>query len=159
MQDQQILNQMVALSEKKLEMLIRLKGLSEKQNKAFYTHKLDSIEQILSKKDEIIQYIHQLDDAFLMASDNLKEMLDIKSLEDLSNSSLNGRNELKELIRNITDTVESIILVEKDSYNSAKGIQKDLANKIKDVNAGRKITTAYNFKPSNNPSYFFDKKK
>ena len=138
MQEQQILNQMIALSEKKLEMLTKLKEYSEKQNRAFQEQNLDSVENILNKKDEIIQYVRKLDDAFLMASDNLKELLEITSLEDLSKTSLIGRKELKILIEDITAMVESIIQLEKSSYENASGMKKEIAEKIKGVNTGRR---------------------
>jgi phosphate uptake regulator len=64
MQEQQVLNQMVALSGKKLEMLTELKKLSEQQRQAFQDNNIAAVEPILNKKDEIIRYVRQLDDAF-----------------------------------------------------------------------------------------------
>lgn len=159
MQEQQLLNQMIALSRKKLEMLQDLQRLSEKQNKAFQEKALDDIENLLNRKDEIIEYIQKLDNAFLSVSENIKEQLGIQSLEELSETGLDGRVELKELIREITSTVEEVIQLEKDSYSSASDMKEELGDKIKGVNTGKKITTAYTIKPTSSPSYFFDKKK
>ncbi len=159
MQEQQILDQMVALSQKKLEMLIKLRTLSEQQKEAFQNKKLHIVEEVLEKKDEIIRYINQLDEAFLKASDTLKKRMGIESLDALSNSALEGRKELKSLIQDITDCVESIIEIEKDCHGHASGMKKEIGNSIKNVNAGKRITKAYNIKSTGAPSYFFDKKK
>jgi phosphate uptake regulator len=159
MQEQQVLNQMVALSGKKLEMLTELKKLSEQQRQAFQDNNIAAVEPILNKKDEIIRYVRQLDDAFLKASGTLKEMLGIEKLDDLSKFELAGRNEIKRLIADITDTVESIIKIEQDSYKNVSEMKNEISNRIKSVNTGKKATKAYNIKPFENPSYFFDRKK
>lgn len=159
MQEQQLLDQMIALSGKKLELLGDLKTLSEEQKKAFQEKDLDGIERILNRKDEIIEYVQKLDQAFLTTSENLKRQLGIESLEALSGTSLNGRHELKQLIEDITDIIEAVISFEKDSFNSASELKEELGGKIKGVNTGKKLTSAYSPKPTSTPSYFFDKKK
>lgn len=159
MQKQSIVNQMIALSGKKLEMLLQLKELSRKQNEAFKQHQIDEVEGILNKKDEIINYIQKLDDAFMRASDGLKQLLGIDSLTQLENTDIEGKKELKELIDNITALVEEIISIEKLGYENAVKLQTEFGKEIKQLNAGKKITNAYNVKPLDNPSYFIDKKK
>jgi methyl-accepting chemotaxis protein len=150
---------MIALSQKKLEMLIELKKYSENQYEAFKSGDLDSVENILNKKDELIQYIQKLDDAFLMSSDNLKKLLGITTLEELSKTSLSVRDQLKKQIESITEIVDSIITLEKSSYENASVIKNELKDRIKNVYTGKKMTSAYHTKPVSNPAYFFDKKK
>ena len=159
MQEQQLMNQMIALSQKKLELLKDLKRLSEKQNQAFKDKELDEIENLLNKKDEIIEYVQKLVDAFLNVSENLKQQLGIQDLEALSETTLDGKLALKELISEITGVVELIIQLEQDSYGKATDMKDELGDKIKGVNSGKKITSAYSIKPTSSPSYFFDKKK
>lgn len=159
MQTQNLMDQMIALSGKKLEMLSQLKKLSEKQNEAFTQRQLDEVEQILNKKDEIISYIEKLDDAFLKLSDALKNVLGINSLTQLENTDIEGKNELRELIGKITVLVDDIINIEKLGYENALNFQTELGKEIKQLNAGKKITNAYYTKPLDNHSYFIDKKK
>lgn len=159
MQEQQLLNQMIALSGKKLELLKGLKSLSEQQCKAFQDKDLDGIEMILDQKDEIIGQIQKLDESFLTLSENLKRQLGIDSLEALSGTDLSGKHELKHLIGEITGVLEAVIGLEQNSYGSASMLKDELGEKIKGVNAGKKITSAYSPKPVSAPSYFFDKKK
>lgn len=159
MQEQQILIQMIALSRKKLEMLTDLKVLSDKQNKAFQDKAMDDIEKILNKKDESIAYIQKLDDAFLSASEAIKKQLGIENLSALEQTNLKGKKELKSLIEEINETVEAIIRLDQESYDSASMLKNQVGEKIKGVNAGKKVATAYTVKLSNSPSYFFDKKK
>ena len=153
MQEQQVLNQMVALSGKKLEMLTELKKLSEKQRQAFQDNNIAAVEPILNKKDEIIRYVRQLDDAFLKASGTLKEMLGIEKLDDLSKFELAGRNEIKRLIADITDTVESIIKIEQDSHKNVSEMKNEISNRIKSVNDGLKSYQSVKIN-CRNPSYF-----
>lgn len=159
MQQQLIVNQLIALSQKKLEMLKNIQALSEKQNKAFQDKALDDVEKILNKKDDVIAYIQKLDDAFLAASENIKEQQGIESLTALSETGLEGRDVLKSLIEEITGVVETIIRLEQEGYSSAAVFKNEVGEKIKDVNTGKKVTTAYSIKPTTSPSYFFDKKK
>jgi len=159
MQVQQITGQMIVLSQKKYEELLILKELSEKQAKAFAEKNLDIIDDLLNKKDEIIKYIQKLDDAFLRAYNTLKEELGINSLDMISKLQIKKGKDLQDLIKKITTVVESIIEIEKGSYDNASKLHNDLGGKIKEINAGRKITSAYSIKPLRTPSYFIDKKK
>lgn len=159
MQVQQIINQMIALSAKKYEELLILKELSEKQAKAFAEKDLDIVDKLLNKKDEIIQYIRKLDDAFLRAYDTLKEDMGIKSLDIISDLKITGGKDLQDLIKKITEVVESIIKLEQGSYGDAAKLQSNISGKIKEINAGKKMTSAYSIKPLRTPSYFIDKKK
>lgn len=159
MQEQTILEQMIKLSSKKLDLLKELKELSDKQIKAFNEQRLDEIENILNKKDEIINWIKKLDDAFLKLSDSLKKLLGIESLTQLENTGIEGCRELKGLIGEITALVEGIIDAEKRGYEKAVTLQSEFGGRIKDISAGRKAAKAYYAKPLNMPSYFIDKKK
>jgi len=159
MREQLALDQMVALSKKKLEMLSELKKLSEKQRKAFQDNNISAVEPILNKKDKIISYIRQLDDAFLKASGEIKEILGIEKLDDLSKFELAGKDELKRLIADITEMIETIIEIEQDSHKQVSEIKDEISNRIKSVNTGKKAAIAYNIKPYESPSYFFDRKK
>jgi hypothetical protein len=159
MQVQQIINQMIALSAKKYEELAVLKNLSEKQLASFGEQKLDAVEYLLNEKDKIIHYIRKLDDAFLRAYDTLKEELRIESLDMISDMQVEGVKELKDLIRKITEIIESVISLERNSYGNASKIKNTISEKIKEINAGKKMTNAYNVKPLRTPSYFIDKKK
>ena len=159
MQVQQILDKMIALSRRKFEELTALKNLSEKQIKAFHEQQLDNVEILLDKKDEIINYIRKLDDVFLRVYDTLKEKLGIDSVDMISGVYADKGKELKDLISKITEVVEHVIQLEQNNYGIAVNLQKHLGDKIKEINAGKKATTAYNIKPVNSPSYFIDKKK
>lgn len=159
MQKQAIINEMMALSNKKYNMLIKLKELSKKQNEAFGEERLDSVENILNDKDALISDISEIDEAFIGHSDSLKKLLGISSLTELENTNVEGRRELKELIECITNTVEEIIEIEKQGQDIAFNMRNSFSKEIKTLNSGKKMTTAYNNKPLNNPSYFFDKKK
>jgi hypothetical protein len=158
MQKQDLINRMIELSEKKLNKLLELKKLSERQKEAFELQQLDEVEKILNKKDEIISSIGKLDDAFLTASDALKKILGINSLTQLDKTDIDGSGKLKDLIEKITALVEEIISIEKLGYENAVKVQGEFSREIKNINAGKKITNAYNTKPLNTPSYFFDKK-
>ncbi|ANX02388.1 flagellar biosynthesis protein FlgN [Thermoclostridium stercorarium subsp. leptospartum DSM 9219] len=159
MQEQTILEQMIKLSAKKLELLKQLKALSEKQDGAFREQRLDEVERVLNKKDEIIDYIGKLDDAFLKASDALKKLLGIESLTQLEDTGIEGCSELKSLIEQITALVEEIIKIEKQGYENAVALQNQFGQEIKNINNAKKIASAYTPKPLNVPSYFIDKKK
>ncbi|HZK28037.1 MAG TPA: flagellar export chaperone FlgN [Thermoclostridium sp.] len=159
MQKQAIINEMMALSNKKYNMLIKLKELSKKQNEAFGEERLDSVENILNDKDALISDISEIDEAFIGHSDSLKKLLGISSLTEIENTNVEGRRELKELIECITNTVEEIIEIEKQGQDIAFNMRNSFSKEIKTLNSGKKMTTAYNNKPLNNPSYFFDKKK
>lgn len=159
MNEQQLINQMIDLSEKKLEQLTALEQLSRRQSVAFANRDVDEIEILLDKKDGIIDHIKKLDDAFLSASGKLKGLLGIESLEAISGTDLDGKDRLKGLIAEIASMVESIIRIEQDSIDSAAKIKNEVGDKIKEINAGKRATAAYGIKPSGPPSYFFDKKK
>jgi len=160
MQEQSvIMEQMIKLSSEKLELLKQLKDLSEKQYDVLEQHRLDELEGILNRKDEIISIIKKLDDDFLKHSDTLKKLVGIESLTELEKTGIKGCRELKELIGKITSLVEDLIETEKRGYESAVMLQAEFKSEIKNINNARKVTKAYSLKPSSNPSYFIDKKK
>jgi len=154
-----LLERMIKLSAEKLKLLKKLKEFSEKQSEAFRQQRLDEVEGILNKKDEIIGIIGKLDDAFLKDSESMKKILGIESLTQLENTGIEGCSKLKDLIGRITALVEEIINIERLGYENAVMLQSEYKSEIKNINTAKKVANAYNKKPLNAPSYFIDKKK
>ena len=86
----------------------------------------------------IISNISSIDEEFLKHSGMIKQLLGINSLTELENTNVEGRQELKALIEEISNLVEAIIDIEKQGQSLAVEMKKSFSKEIKTLNSGKK---------------------
>ncbi len=125
---------------------------------------LDSLNELINKKQQKIDNIDKLNEEFEIYYSRFKAVLGISNLEQLDTAglgeaALTGAKRLKALTAEITDVITQISEIEKVNSKKSNDLREQLGKEIKRINQGKKVNNAYNPEPFNTPSYFLDKKK
>ncbi len=144
---------------KKKALLQDMLSLTEAQTPAITSDSLDTLQKLISEKQQKIDAIDKLDGEFGVYFERLKTTLNIKKLEDMDASMFPVAGRLKEGTAEILELVGRISKIEKQNNGKSKELLNTIGSKIKKLNQGIKINNAYNPAPSGTSSFFLDKKK
>lgn len=150
---------LLEILDKKYKLLEEMFALTERQSKVIDEDKLDSLEDFVRLKQVKINEIDKLDEQFGVYFARLKNSLNIKSFDELDKINIIGAGQLKERTGKILELISRISLLEKDNGRKAQELLDSIGEQIKKLNVGRKISSVYENKSVNAPSFFIDKKK
>jgi len=155
------LTKLVEYSEIKLIKLKEMKQLTQAQMEAIEKRDIDTLNNLVEKKQKIIEYIDSCDMSFHNELKQLKEQMGVKSLSDIKGTT--DKNKDKEIlvgvVIKIIDTIQQIQVMEKENYNKILANMKQVMGKLKNVRQGKKGFNAYNPKINTVSGSFIDKKK
>lgn len=146
----------------KCKLLEQMLKLTKKQTEIIDQQEFEELMKVIEEKQKKINEINVLDEAFNNELQQLKDILKVKSLDEVErdkkivDSIFLGR--LKDVINDIVELTKQIADVEKANSESAGEVYKQLSEKLKDINKGKKLKTAYSNK-NDAPSVYFDEKK
>lgn len=149
---------------KKKALLNEILVLTQTQTGVITEEGLDSLNELINKKQLKIDSIDKLNEEFEIYYTRFKATLGISSLEQLDTAGLSeaasaGARQLKALTAEIMNVILRISDIEKVNSKKSNDLREQLGNEIKRINQGKKVNNAYNPVPFNTPSYFMDKKK
>lgn len=145
--------------EKKKALLQDMLSLTEAQTPAIASESLNTLQELIEKKQQKIDAIDKLDEEFKVYFERLKTTLSVRKLEDIDASAFPAAGTLKGNTAGILELVGRINSIEKMNSEKSKKLLDTIGSKIKQLNQGRKINTAYNSAPQGMSSFFLDKKK
>jgi hypothetical protein len=160
MAPEEYIKRLTEISEKKYKFLQDIFILTGEQAKTMTEDGVEQLDGIIAAKQTLIEQIDKLDEEFNVYFLRLKQVLGIKSIDDLKSPSFHGMKDLQDSIRNVMLLIKNISEIDKQNNENAKKLLDDLGMEIKKINQGKKVNMAY--KPSpviQSPSYFIDKKK
>ena len=157
----QRLNELLA---KKKVLLLEILAMTQAQTKVITEDGLDSLNDLINKKQLKIDEIDKLNEEFQIYLARFKSTLGISSLEQLNTASLSeaaatGARQLKALTAETLNVIGQISEIEKVNSKKSNELREQLGGEIKRINQGKKVNNAYNPGSYNTPSYFMDKKK
>lgn len=149
---------------KKKALLNEILELTQAQTGVITEEGLDSLNELINKKQLKIDSIDKLNEEFEIYYSRLKSTFGISNLEQLDTAGLGeaayaGARRLKALTAGIMDVITQISEIEKANSKKSNDLLERLGKEIKRINQGKKVNNAYNPVPYNTPSYFLDKKK
>ena len=103
-----IVDNLISLTENKYEQLKDIYLLTEQQALAIEASDMDSLGELIDRKQQKIDIIVNLDSQFENITDDLKTIYDVKSLDELEVQSANIAI-LKEGISKVTDILHQIV--------------------------------------------------
>jgi hypothetical protein len=145
--------------QKKKVFLQDILTLTEAQSTTITEDGTEHLQQLIDKKQAVIDVINKLDDEFNVYFQRLKSSLNIKSLDELDAFSITEAGQLKKTTGEILGVITAISEIEKQNDIKCKKLLDQLGGEIRKFNQGKKVNTAYVPRPINIPSYFIDKKK
>lgn len=156
---EQYIQKLQKLSEKKMEGLRNILKLTQKQSSVITEDSIEELQKIIDLKQNEMDKIDELDQAFEVYYSRLKSMMGIQSLEEIRMSELNGSTELKQTITSIYELTKSIQMLENSNNNKVREILNKLGSEIKQIKQGQVINNGYNIGGKLPPQSYFDTKK
>lgn len=156
----QYIQKLLELSEKKLDGLRMILKLTEEQSNIITEENTEELQRIIDLKQQQMDTIDELDQAFEVYYSRLKSLLGIQSLEEIRMSELTGAAELKQIITTIYDITRQIQNLESLNNKRVRGILNRLSGEIRQVKQNQMVNNGYNIGAKlPQQSYYFDKKK
>ncbi|HHY64354.1 MAG TPA: flagellar protein FlgN [Clostridiaceae bacterium] len=146
------------ISIKKLTLLDEIFLFARSQNEVIKDKRFEEMDLLIREKQQRIEAVDKLDEQFAECSSKLREMLSVKSLEELPRFNLPGTKELREVIESIFQKLKDIREIDDENISLVKAEMKDIKKKLNGVSNNKRIQGAYN-PPMNMTSHFFDQKK
>lgn len=156
----QYIQKLLELSDKKLNGLRKILKLTEEQSNVITEDNTEELQRVIELKQQQMDMIDELDQAFEVYYSRLKSLMGVQSLEELKMSELNGASELKQIVTSVYDIIKQIQKLEDLNNKKARDILDKLSSEIRQIKQAQKVNNGYNMK-GNLPqqSYYFDKKK
>lgn len=134
---------MIVLSKSKLKLLREMFTLTKKQRVFIEDKNIDSLNEILEKKEEIIERINELDKSFNKLKVNLNEY-GVEDIKDIDSFKYPNAKDLKKIQRDIKKIL--LDLKEIDEYNNklSKEVLKKFKSNVKGIKKSRRVTNIYN---------------
>lgn len=156
----QYIQKLLELSEKKLNGLRQILKLTEEQSEVITEDQVDELQKIIDLKQQQMDSIDELDQAFEVYYSRVKTVLGVQSLEEIKMSELNGAAELKQIITTIYDIIKQIQRLEGMNNTKVRDILDKLSGEIRQIKQGQAVNNGYNIGGKlPQQSYYFDKKK
>lgn len=157
---EQYIQKLIELSTKKLTGLKEILSLTVTQSSVIAEDNADELQRIIDLKQQQMNMIDELDDAFNVYYSRLKSLLGVQSIEEIKMTQLQGSIELKNIITTIFETIKKIQAIESENNNMVKAIIAKLSQDIKQVNQAKMVNNGYNVGAKlPQQSYYIDKKK
>ncbi len=156
----QYIQKLLELSDKKLNGLRKILKLTEEQSNVITEDNTEELQRVIELKQQQMDMIDELDQAFEVYYSRLKSLMGVQSLEELKMSELNGASELKQIVTSVYDIIKQIQKLEDLNNKKARDILDKLSSEIRQIKQAQKVNNGYNM-GGNLPqqSYYFDKKK
>lgn len=154
----EFIDKLIEISKKKETLLLDIKILSDRQEKAVADEQLEILQKLIGKKQKRIEIINKLDDEFENYFEKFKEKYKFGDIQDLIKSNSVELKKLKEVITSIVGITKDIQDKDNKNRHKANELLKFFEVELKTANAGKKINNAYNAYSNKATAYFIDKK-
>ena len=146
-------------SNKKYKLLQDMLVLTTAQTQSITEESMKTLENLVEEKQAKIEEINKVDEEFNVYFHRFKQVLNIKSLDELQTSGIAGTKELKESVGKTINLLNEIFQMEKQNNNKAKCLLDNFSDELHKLQQGKKVNSVYNPAPMQTSSYFIDKKK
>lgn len=147
------------ISQRKLTLLNEILLFARSQNEVIKGKRFEEMDLLIKEKQQRIDAVDKLDEQFAEYSSRLKEMLSVKSLEELPRFGFPGTKELKEVIENIFQKLNDIKVTDDENISLVKEEMTDIRKRLNSTSNNKRIQGAYNSSVNSITSHYFDEKK
>ncbi|HZJ76113.1 MAG TPA: flagellar export chaperone FlgN [Oscillospiraceae bacterium] len=154
-----LIENLIRLSEGKLFLLKQLLTLSGQQSKNIGSGEAEKLSELIEQKQNIMTRIDDLDREFVKKYDLLKSSIVVETSEGLRPDERDKMGVLQDRITEIYSLTKKI---QKIDIANVKKLEKNLQsvqNELKKVRAGKKAVQGYSKKDTEGISIFLDKKQ
>lgn len=154
-----IINELIALIDKKTDYFKSIMDITLEQKKDIFENEARNIEELVNKKQAVIDKISEIDSAFSDKLDMLKKDMNIASLENVDFTKYPLLKTIKHKVENIAAKAQNISDIEKENRERLLVIFDGLKKELKRINVGKKSIRAYETPVINNDGIYIDRKK
>ncbi|QNU68684.1 flagellar export chaperone FlgN [Ruminiclostridium herbifermentans] len=157
---EQYIQKLIDVSSKKLNIIKEILDLTRMQSAIINEDSAEKLNKLIDLKQQQIDLIGELDEAFEVYFGRLKSVLGVQSIDEIDMVQFNGAAELKQIITDITNATRQIQALEIENKNKVQAVLDNLASEIRKVKRHKMVNNGYNVAAKlDKPSYFIDKKK
>ncbi|MCT4592709.1 MAG: flagellar protein FlgN [Anaeromicrobium sp.] len=153
------INELINICDNKLELLKKMLQMTKNQNHIVLTTDMGKLTNNIKEKQKIIDKINELDMEFLKVFNEVKTLLNVKSMEEISLTQYPQFVEVKTRIEKIMEYLEDIKKIDDENTLLVENEFNELKKKMKNVKvqqSSRKIASAYNKKYASVSGVFLD---
>lgn len=155
----QLIKELNNITEQKLKLFKELLNITVLQKEDIENNKADNIEELVSKKQQLIDTIDKLDKSFIEGYHQLKVELKLDKPDKIDTDKYPELKTLKHCVKEIIDLAGTIMELENSNREKLNKIFDEVKNELKQINIGKRSIKAYEIPYVQKDGIYIDKKK
>ena len=147
------------IMQQKLALFGVIYDITLMQQQDIENNQADNIEELVQKKQQVIDNIDKLDTDFLEGYKRLKDELQLDSLDKVDINKHPELKDIKDNVQKITHMARKIMELENSNRLKLDAIFQSVKNELRQINTGKRSLKAYEAQPVHNDGIYIDKKK
>ncbi len=157
--DMQLINDLNKIIEQKLKLFKEIQDITILQNKDIVGNKAENIEELIKRKQQVIDAIDKLDKSFLEGYSHLKDELKLDKPDKIDTDKYPQLKNLKSCVKEIIELAGDIMELENVNREKLNNIFIEVKKELKQINVGKRSLKAYEVPFIQNDGIYIDKKK
>lgn len=153
------ITELLGLIDRKRQLFANIMEITQEQKKDIEENQANKIEELVTRKQTVIDNIDEIDKSFSERLILLKKNLNVSTLEEIDFTKYPILKILKLKVEDIMSQAQKIMLVEESNKEKLAALMNELKREMKQLNTGKKSVKAYETPIINNDGIFIDKKK
>lgn len=151
------IDELISITKEKNRLLNQMYNITKEQIEEIEREEMDSLNDIMDKKDSLMKKIDELDLSFITIFSQIKKEDSIESIDELSIEQYPNLGQLKEVVKEVSSTLIAISLLDEKNTQAMKERFEETKIELRKLKKGKKAYKGYN--PSVTGSILIDEKK
>lgn len=154
-----IITELLSLLDRKKQLFGNIMEITLQQKSDIEENAAGSIEELVNKKQAVIDRVNEIDKAFSGLVELLKKQLQVDSLEKADFVKYPLLKSIKPKVEEIMALAKEIMEIEVSNKEKLISIMDEIRKEMRQMSVGRKSIKAYETPVINNDGIYVDKKK
>lgn len=155
----EVIEQLIALIDKKSELFHSIMDITLEQKKDIEENKANNIQELVERKQHVIDKINEIDGTFSEKLNLLKKNLNVNTMEEVDIAKYPAMKNIKLKVEEIMSMAQEIMQIEMSNKEKLSSMINELKKEMKQISVGKKSLKAYEPPVLNNDGIYIDKKK
>ncbi len=157
--EKELIHNLIKLLDTKKVYFDQILDITNNQKVDIETNEADNLLELVNEKQQVIDKVDQIDNAFSVQLELLKKNLNVDSLEKVDFVKYPELKILKQKVKNIMETTGNVMILEKENSTKAEEIFEKIKSELKNIKRGKVSLKAYDRPVDNIDGIYLDKKK
>jgi hypothetical protein len=154
-----IITDLLSLIDSKKQLFDNIMEITLEQKKDIEGNAANNIEELVKRKQTVIDNTDKIDRSFSEVFNLLKKQLKVNSLEEVDFTKYPILKILKNKVEEIMSQAENIMKIEESNKEKLALMMSELKKEMKQLSVGKKSVKAYETPTFSNDGIYIDKKK